>query len=110
FLNITPLVQSSGSEQGLLGLAFHPNYATNGYLYVYYTDLHGIGNTVVARCSTAAPNRLTADPNSALVILRATQPFTNHNGGMLAFGRDGYLYIGLGDGGSGGDPDNKGQR
>src|SRR5205823_10062235 len=93
-------------EQGLLGLAFHPSYATNGYLYVNYIDLNG--NTVVARY-TAAADRTTADPSSARVVLQVTQPFANHNGGMLAFGRDGYLYIGLGDGGGGGDPNNNGQ-
>src|SRR4051794_22807274 len=100
FLDITSLVGSSQSEQGLLGLAFHPSYATNGYLFVNYTDLNG--NTVVARY-TAAANRTTADPSTARVILQVTQPFANHNGGMLAFGpSDHYLYIGLGDGGSGG--------
>src|SRR4051812_28997394 len=106
FLDITSLVLSSGAEQGLLGLAFHPNYATNGYLYVNYTDTNG--NTVVARY-TAAANRTTADPGTVRVILQVTQPFANHNGGMLAFGPDHYLYIGLGDGGSGGDPNNNGQ-
>src|SRR5215208_7164607 len=80
FLDITSLVRSSGSEQGLLGLAFHPDYATNGYFYLNYIDTSG--NTVVARY-TAAANRTTADPSSARVILQVTQPFANHNGGML---------------------------
>src|SRR5215212_2410598 len=115
FLDIASLVRSTGSEQGLLGLAFHPNYATNGYFYVNYIDTSSetssdvSGKTIVARY-TAKADRLTADPNTAQVILQVKQPFANHNGGMLAFGpADHYLYIGLGDGGSGGDPNNNGQ-
>ena len=107
FLNIDPLVGSSGSEQGLLGLAFHPNYASNGYFYVNYTD--NAGDTVVARyrVSTGDPNL--ADPASAQIVLTVDQPYSNHNGGQLQFGPDGYLYIGLGDGGSGGDPGDRSQ-
>ena len=106
FLDIRDLV-TSGGERGLLSVAFHPRYAENGFFYVDYTDVNG--NTVVARysVSSADPNR--ADPTSARVILRVNQPFANHNGGQLQFGSDGFLYIGLGDGGSGGDPGNRAQ-
>ena len=101
FLNIVDEVGSGGSEQGLLGLAFHPSYTENGYFYVNYTDRNG--NTVIARFSVSDdPDQ--ADPASETQLLGLEQPFANHNGGMLAFGPDGYLYLGLGDGGSGGDP------
>jgi glucose/arabinose dehydrogenase len=99
FLDLTDRVGSRGSEQGLLGLAFHPNFAENGFLYVNYTDREG--NTHLARF-TAQGN--TADPASELQLLFVQQPFANHNGGGLAFGPEGYLYIGLGDGGSANDP------
>lgn len=105
FLDITDRVGSSGYEQGLLGLAFPPNYADSSVFYVNYTDLDG--NTVVSRFHVA-DNDL-ADPASEEVILTQVQPFPNHNGGQLKFGPDGYLYIGLGDGGSGGDPEGNGQ-
>jgi len=105
FLDITSLV-SSGGERGLLGAAFHPGYAGNGFFYVSYTDT--AGNSVIARYSVSSdPNR--AEPTSGLIILTIPQPFSNHNGGQLHFGPDGYLYIGVGDGGSGGDPQNNGQ-
>ena len=105
FLDISSKI-SSGSERGLLGLGFHPNYDTNGYFFVNYTDLGG--DTVVARYTVSSdPNE--ADRNSEVIILQQPQPFSNHNGGHLAFGPDGYLYIGLGDGGSGGDPQGNGQ-
>lgn len=107
FLDINVPVGSGGSEQGLLGLAFHPNYKQNGYFYVNYTNTSG--NTVIARYSVSAADSNIADPNSALILMTINQPFSNHNGGCLAFGRDGYLYIGMGDGGSGGDPQNNGQ-
>lgn len=107
FLNIGNLV-SKGGEQGLLGLAFHPQYQTNGLFYVYYTDLVGVGNSVVARYRVSA-NPDVADPASAVQVLYVTQPYANHNGGTIAFGPDGYLYISLGDGGSGGDPQNNAQ-
>ena len=107
FLDISNRVGSGGNEQGLLGLAFHPNYAENGLFFVNYTDKNG--NTVIARYHvTADPN--VADPNSEVALLHVDQPFANHNGGMLAFGPDGYLYAGLGDGGSGGDPFGNGQK
>ena len=105
FLDITSLV-SAGGERGLLGTAFHPSYANNGMLFVNYTDING--DTVIARY-TVSVNPNLADPNSAFILLTITQPFGNHNGGQLQFGPDGYLYIGMGDGGSGGDPLNNGQ-
>jgi len=105
FLDLTSQV-STGGEQGLLGLAFHPQHATNGRVYVHYTN--SAGDTRVVRYTVSAdPN--VANPASAETVLTQTQPFANHNGGMLAFGPDGFLYIGLGDGGSGGDPQNNAQ-
>lgn len=101
FLDISNRVGSSGNEQGLLGLAFHPQYAQNGRFFVNYTDNNG--DTVIARYQVSSdPN--VADPNSEVKLLGVDQPFANHNGGVLAFGPDGYLYAGLGDGGSQGDP------
>jgi glucose/arabinose dehydrogenase len=99
----------SGGEQGLLGLAFSPNYATDRSFYVYYTDTNGIGNTVVARYKVSQSNPDSAEFSSEQILLTQTQPYTNHNGGCIQFGRDGYLYIALGDGGSGGDPLGNGQ-
>jgi len=100
---ITQSVFSGGySEQGLLGLAFHPDYEENGYFYVNYTDLNG--NTVIARYTVSADNPNVADPDSAVTLLNVFQPFNNHNGGFMEFGADGYLYIALGDGGDQGDP------
>ena len=96
FLNISSQVNNSPNERGLLGLAFHPDYETNGYFYVNYTISNG--DTRVSRFSVANdPN--TADPGSEMVILEVDQPEWNHNGGCLKFGPDGYLYIGVGDGG-----------
>lgn len=104
FLNLSSII-SSGGERGLLGLAFHPNYATNGYFFVNYTNT--AGNTVIARYSVSA------NPNVAnttgTILMTITQPYSNHNGGSIKFGPDGYLYIGMGDGGSGGDPGNRAQ-
>lgn len=106
FLDITDRVGDGGFEQGLLGLAFAPDYADSGLFYVDYTDEGG--NTMVSRFAvTDDPN--IADPASEQAILRQEQPYPNHNGGQLAFGPDNYLYIGLGDGGSGGDPQGNGQ-
>jgi glucose/arabinose dehydrogenase len=98
---------STGSEQGLLSMAFHPDYASNGFFYVDYTDVDG--NTRVTRYSVSDDDADVADPASAKTILTVEQPFANHNGGLLLFGPDGKLYIGLGDGGSGGDPLGNGQ-
>lgn len=94
-------------ERGLLGLAFHPLYASNGRFYVYYMD--GNSNTAVTEYTVLSTDANRADPASARVILRVYQPYTNHNGGDIHFGSDGYLYIGLGDGGSGNDPCNSAQ-
>jgi glucose/arabinose dehydrogenase len=106
FLNLSSLI-STGSERGLLGIAFHPEYETNGYFYVNYTNT--AGNTVIARYSRNTTNPDIADAASAQILLTITQPYSNHNGGCLRFGPDGYLYIGMGDGGSGGDPENYSQ-
>ncbi len=108
FLDIRALVRDTGNEQGLLGLAFHPNYATNGRFYVNYTAASPSGDTVIAEYTVSADTNV-ADPASARIILQIDQPFGNHNGGMIDFGPDGYLYIGVGDGGSGGDPLQHGQ-
>lgn len=106
FLDLTGLVQTGG-ERGLLGLAFHPNYADNGYFYVnYYSSTQ---RTVVARYSVNPDNPNQALSNSAVILLNIQQPFTNHNGGHIEFGPDGYLYVGMGDGGSAGDPQNLAQ-
>ncbi len=107
FLNIENKVGSSAGERGLLGLAFHPNYANNGFFFVNYTRTNG--DTRIARFTRMAndPNR--ADPNSEVILLTIDQPAANHNGGDLQFDADGYLYIGMGDGGSAGDPQNNSQ-
>lgn len=105
FLNIVSRVGSDNSEQGLLGLAFDPTDAN--IFYVNYTNLSG--DTVVARYKVAANNPNLADPNSEQIVLTVDQPAANHNGGDLAFGSDGELYIPLGDGGGGGDPSGNGQ-
>ena len=102
FLDITSRVNSAGSEQGLLSIAFPPNYTSKNYFYVNYTNKIGIGNTIVARYYVTA-NPDVADPNSEEIVLGITQPYANHNGGQLQIGpNDGYLYIGMGDGGGGG--------
>lgn len=104
FLDLGALA-SSGGERGLLGLAFHPDYDNNGWFFVNYTD--NAGDTVIARYTVSAGDPNIADPDSAETILTLDQPYSNHNGGMIAFGpNDGYFYIGTGDGGSGGDPQN----
>jgi len=105
FLDIASRI-STGGERGLLGLAFHPGFAQNGRFFVNYTDPQG--HTHIAEFRAAAGSD-TADPSSERLVLFVTQPFANHNGGGLAFGNDGMLYIALGDGGSGGDPLNNGQ-
>ncbi len=105
FLDVSAKI-SRGSEQGLLGLAFHPEFAANGRFFVNYTDVDGRTRIAAYRAS-AEPDR--ADPASEEILLTIEQPFSNHNGGGLAFGPDGFLYIGMGDGGSGGDPLGNGQ-
>lgn len=104
FLDITDRVSSLGNEQGLLGLAFHPNYSQSGYFYINYT---GRGGTTFISRFHASDN--VADAGSELNLLKVDQPFANHNGGVLVFGPDGFLYAGLGDGGSQGDPFGNGQ-
>jgi len=106
FINISRAI-SRGGEQGLLGLAFHPSYRTNGKLYLSYTDVAGTSVIREYRVSSSDPDRV--DGSSGRTLLRVKQPFDNHNGGHIAFGPDGYLYVGLGDGGSGGDPGNRAQ-
>lgn len=109
FLNITMRVLSGG-EQGLLGLAFPPGYATKRYFYVNYTtNIGSTGNTVIARYRVTGLDPNVADPASEEILLTIAQPFANHNGGQLAFGPDGFLYIGMGDGGGAGDPSGNAQ-
>ncbi|MFT2007473.1 PQQ-dependent sugar dehydrogenase [Pontibacter sp. 13R65] len=105
-LDITQRV-TSGGERGLLGLAFHPDYPDNGFFYVNYTT--GDLESRISRFSRSTQNPMVADPASERVLLTFDQPFNNHNGGKLAFGPDGYLYIATGDGGSAGDPQNNAQ-
>jgi glucose/arabinose dehydrogenase len=105
FLDVSALVSCCG-ERGLLGIAFHPQYMSNGFFYINYTDLSG--NTVVARYHVSA-NPNVADAGSRTPLLSIAQPYANHNGGQMRFGRDGYLYIAAGDGGSAGDPENRAQ-
>jgi|LakMenEpi03Aug12_release.lakeMendotaPanAssembly.Ray.scaffolds.fasta_scaffold00391_18 glucose/arabinose dehydrogenase len=107
FLSLSSII-TAGGERGLLGLAFHPDYATNGRFYVNYTR-SGDGATVIAKYTVSTTDSNVANPASAEILLTIAQPFSNHNGGSLNFGPDGYLYIGMGDGGSGGDPNNYGQ-
>ena len=104
FLSVSGL--NTGSEQGLLGLCFDPDYENNGYLYVNYTANN---TTYVTRYTRSSSNPQAADASSATVIYSVSQPYTNHNGGWIDFGPDGYLYISTGDGGSGGDPGNRAQ-
>ncbi|NOY46917.1 MAG: T9SS type A sorting domain-containing protein [Chlorobi bacterium] len=110
FLNIDSSVidlNGFGDERGLLGLVFHPNYDSNGFFFVNYIDNNG--DTVISRFSVSNTDANTANSNSELILLNIAQPFSNHNGGDMAFGSDGFLYISTGDGGSGGDPGNRAQ-
>ncbi len=104
FLNLSTII-SSGGERGLLGLAFHPNYSSNGYFFVNYTNT--AGNTVIARYSVSGNPDIANTTGTILLII--TQPFSNHNGGSIKFGPDGYLFIAMGDGGSAGDPGDRAQ-
>lgn len=109
FLNITSKVRSNGNEQGFLGLAFHPNHKNNGLIYVNYTGTGNPTETIIEEYKLSSDtNRI--DPASGRVLLRIVQPFSNHNGGCIKFGMDGYLYIGMGDGGSANDPQNYSQK
>ncbi len=105
FLSIAGL--AGGHEQGLLGLAFHPSYPSNRKLYVNLTN--AAGDTLIREYRASSTNPNVVDTSTARNVLKISQPYANHNGGMLAFGPDGYLYIGMGDGGSGGDPGNRAQ-
>ena len=107
FLDITSKVVSGG-ERGLLGIAFHPDYKQNGFFYVNYTRGNPL-ETAISRFKVSADDPDQADPASEVVLLTYEQPYSNHNGGKVAFGNDGFLYISAGDGGSGGDPHNYGQ-
>ena len=106
FLDVNELLVSSSGERGLLGLAFHPNYEENGFFYIYYTGQGG--DSVIARYTVSEDPNI-ADAESRSEVLSFAQPYQNHNGGHITFGPDDYLYIGTGDGGSGGDPENNGQ-
>ncbi|MBX2820193.1 MAG: PQQ-dependent sugar dehydrogenase [Rhodothermaceae bacterium] len=109
FLDISDRIRTNGNEEGLLGLVFHPDFATNGYFYVYYSA-SSPRRTIVERFEVSSDDPNVADIESGLVIIEISQPYDNHNGGQLAFGpADGYLYIAVGDGGSGGDPQGHGQ-
>jgi len=108
FLDIEGRVTDISNEQGLLGLAFHPDFETNGYFYVNYTA-PGPDRTVISRFSVSEDDENRANPDSETVLLTYNQPYGNHNAGHIAFGPDGYLYIAAGDGGSAGDPENNGQ-
>lgn len=107
FLDIEKQVHSGG-EAGLLGMAFHPDYKTNGYFYLNYMRGNPL-ETIISRFKVSASNPNIADPKSETVLLRFSQPWDNHNGGKVAFGNDGFLYIATGDGGSWGDPANRAQ-
>jgi glucose/arabinose dehydrogenase len=106
FLDIRDRVGRGGNERGLLGIAFHPDFKTNGKFFVDYTDRNG--NTVISRFSVPAGAQ-SVDPSSEKILLHITQPFANHNGGRIVFGPDGMLWIGMGDGGGQGDPNGNGQ-
>jgi len=108
FLDITSGAASDGLEKGLLGLAFHPDYAANGQFFVYYTPI-SVGVVRVARYTVSASNPDSADATSEAILLDIPHSRSNHNGGQIAFGADGYLYASVGDGGGGGDPDDNGQ-
>jgi glucose/arabinose dehydrogenase len=111
FLDIRSVISGGvqgESERGLLGLAFHPRFAQNGFFFVHYTAISG--DVIVARYSVSPPNSDRADAGTGTIVLRIPHSqFANHNGGQLQFGSDGFLYIGVGDGGGGGDPNNNGQ-
>jgi glucose/arabinose dehydrogenase len=108
FLDIRNRVSSSASERGLLGMCFHPDFSNNGFFYLNYTRTSD-GSTVIARYSVDSTDENAGDPNSEKVLLVVSQPYENHNAGDLEFGPDGYLYIGLGDGGNANDPQNRAQ-
>lgn len=109
FIDLSSRVSQSGNERGLLGMAFHPDYANTGLMYFNYTD-RSTGDTIIAQFQVSTDDPDIADPNSFVQIMTYTQPFSNHNGGWIGFGpNDGYLYISAGDGGSANDPGNRAQ-
>jgi glucose/arabinose dehydrogenase len=108
FVDLRDRVAQRGNEEGLLGLAFHPGFARNGTFYVYYSPAEGPRRTVLSRLHAPSPER--ADARTEKTLLTIDQPYSNHNGGMVAFGPDGNVYVGVGDGGSAGDPHGNGQR
>ena len=111
FLNMSGKVSASGGEAGLLGLAFHPNYENNRYFYLNYTfDSASVLFSRISRFTASSSNPDTTLPSTEQILLTLQQPYSNHNGGKVSFGPDGYLYISFGDGGSGGDPDGNGQK
>ncbi len=107
YLDASSLVTSRGSEQGLLSIAFHPKFSENGYLFIFYTAKNG--DNTLARLTVTPPYASQTNLQTLEVLIAQEDPASNHNGGMLAFGYDGYLYLGIGDGGSGGDPWNNAQ-
>lgn len=109
FLDLSVNVITTGSEQGLLGLAFHPDYATNGLFYVNYTDTRANGDLFIVEYHVSADDPNVADPESGRALLSINDEYRNHNGGTIHFGPDGYLYIAVGDGGLAGDPYNNAQ-
>ncbi|MEL6926556.1 MAG: PQQ-dependent sugar dehydrogenase, partial [Bacteroidota bacterium] len=108
FLSLSLGNFTGGNEQGLLGLAFHPDYSSNGFFYINYTD--GNGDTVVERYKVSDDDPNVADPNSQTLVIKIEQPFPNHNAGDLNFGPDGYLYVATGDGGGANDPQGNSQK
>lgn len=107
FLDIRNQVSEGQDERGLLGLAFHPNYTENGYFYINYVNRNN--ETIISRFVVDPTNVDSADPGSEVILITIPQPYANHNGGELVFGNDGMLFIALGDGGGGGDPQNRAQ-
>ncbi len=107
FLDTSSLITSRGNEQGLLSIAFHPDYSKNGYLFLFYTAQNG--DNTLARITVAPSHAKQVDLKTLEILIAQEDPAANHNGGMLAFGVDGYLYLGIGDGGRGGDPWNNSQ-
>ncbi|HET8522577.1 MAG TPA: PQQ-dependent sugar dehydrogenase, partial [Thermomicrobiales bacterium] len=110
FLDISDLVKTDFLEQGLLGLAFHPDYENNGLFYIYYSDYQTNGDTVLAEFHVSSDDPNKADRASERVLMTQNKPFVNHNGGTVHFGPDGYLYWTMGDGGLAGDPYDNAQR
>jgi glucose/arabinose dehydrogenase len=108
FLDIEAQVEDDGNEEGLLGLAFHPDYENNRYFYINYTSSNP-DRTVISRFQVSSSDPNKAEKGSETILLEFDQPYSNHNGGQVSFGPDGYLYIAVGDGGSGGDPEENGQ-